>query len=96
MARRGSPTLARQQPLWIAGKAPHRPQRHVAHDAGDTELRIVDELAGELLVLRKIGRDDARDVVDVAAHLPAFDHGIDGAEPLLEPAAGCRWKYGAG
>src|SRR4026207_710667 len=48
---------------------------------------VVGQRAGELLVLREIGADEARDVIDVAAHLPALNHLLDRGQPLLEAAA---------
>ena len=59
----------------------------MAHDAGDAEIFIVDQRAGELFVGREIGANEARHVIDGAADLPALDDLVDRGEPLLEPAA---------
>src|SRR5262249_28673595 len=82
-----SPRLAREQPVGIAGEAAYWAQRHVTDDAGNPQIGIIDERAGELLVIGEIGADEARDVVHFAAHLPALDHGINGIEPPLDAAA---------
>src|SRR5262245_10324268 len=79
--------FACEQRVRVAGKAAHRPQRHVAHDAGDAQIGIVDQRAGELLVGREIGANEPRHVIDGAADLPALDDVVDRGEPLLEPAA---------
>ena len=59
----------------------------MAHDAGDAKIFIVDQRAGELLVGREIGANEACHVIDGAADLPALDDLVDRGEPLLEPAA---------
>src|SRR5215471_12468507 len=79
--------FACEQRVGVAGKAADRAQRHMADDAGDAEIFIVDQRAGELLVGRKIGANEACHVIDGAADLPALDHLVDRGEPLLEPAA---------
>src|SRR5215831_7442823 len=76
-----------EQRVRVAGKAADRPQRHVADDAGDAEILIVDQRAGEFLVGCEIGANEARHVIDGAADLPALDDVVDGGEALLEPAA---------
>src|SRR5262249_26812824 len=79
--------FACEQRVGVAGKAADRAQRHMADDAGDAEIFIVDQRAGELLVGREIGADETRHVIDGAADLPALDHLVDRGEPFLEPAA---------
>src|SRR6266849_7877560 len=83
----GSTRLAHEQSFRIARKAAHGAQRHVADNASNPKIRVVDESAGHLLVVRKIGANNASDVVDGAAHFPALDHGIDGVKTLFEAAA---------
>jgi len=78
--------LALKQRLRIAREAPDRAQRDVADNARDTELGIVDQAVGELLIARKVGADEASHIVDSAAHLPALDDLLDGGKPLLELA----------
>jgi hypothetical protein len=51
--------LACEQRVRVAGKAADRAQRHMAHDAGDAEVFIVDQCAGELLVGCEIGANEA-------------------------------------
>src|ERR1700675_2423812 len=79
--------LGLEQPVRIAGKTAHRAKRHMADHAGDTEIGIVDEVAGQLLVAGEVGTYDAGDVIDRAADFPALDHGIDGGHVLFETAA---------
>src|SRR3954466_15264927 len=79
--------IAPEQLLRIAGEPADRAQRHVADDAGGAEPVVVEERAGQLLVLGEIGAHEARDVVDGAADLPALDDGVDRGQPLFEPAA---------
>src|SRR5499427_9703272 len=59
--------FACEQRIRIAGKAADRAQRHMADDARDAEIFIVDQRAGELLVGREIGADETRHVIDGAA-----------------------------
>src|SRR5215472_11250148 len=77
--------FACEQRVGVAGKAADRPQRHVADDAGDAEIGIVDQRAGELLIGREIRAHEPRHVIDGAADRPALDHVVDGDEALLEP-----------
>src|SRR5215467_3325677 len=79
--------FACEQRVRVAGEAADRPQRHVADDAGDAEIFIVDQRAGELLVGREIRANEARHVIDGTADLPALDDVVDGGEALFEPAA---------
>src|SRR5262245_37764414 len=55
--------LAHQERLRIAGEAADRAQRHMADDARDTELRIVDQAVGELLIAGQVGADETRHIV---------------------------------
>ena len=59
----------------------------MADDAGHAEPVVVEQRAGQLLVLREIGAHEARDVIDVAADLPALDDVVDRGQPLFEAAA---------
>ena len=79
-------TLAPQQRLRIARKAPDRAQRHVAHNSRNTKLGIVDQAVGELLIAGKVGANKTRHVIDGAAHLPALDDLLDCGEALLKIA----------
>src|SRR6516164_9003557 len=81
------PRFACEQRVRVAGEAADRPQRHVADDAGDAEILVVDQRAGELLIGREIRADEPRHVIDGAADLPALDDVVDRGEALLEPAA---------
>src|SRR5262245_32958199 len=76
--------FALQRCVRIAGEPPDGPQRHVADDAGNAKLGIVDQAGGELLIAGKVGADEARHIVDGAANLPALDNLLDRDEPLLE------------
>src|SRR5437660_1172682 len=80
--------FACEQRVRVAGKAADRAQRHMADDAGDAEIFIVDQRAGELLVGREIGANEARHVIDGAADLPALDDLVDRGEPLLRDRHG--------
>src|SRR5262249_21714956 len=71
----------------VAGKTAHRGARHVADDAGDAEILIVDQRAGEFLVGCEIRANEARHVIDGTANLPALDDVVDRGEALLEAAA---------
>src|SRR5262249_36186621 len=73
--------FACEQRVRVTGKAADRPQRHVADDAGDAKIGIVDQRAGELLVGREIRADETCHVIDGAADLPAIaDDTVRGLE----------------
>ena len=58
----------------------------MADDAGHAEMVIVEQHAGELLVLREIGAHEARHIIDVAADLPALDDVLDRCQAFFEAA----------
>ena len=74
-----------EQRFRVAAEAPDRPQRDVAYDTRNAEIRIVDQTTGQSLVCPKIGTDYARKIVDCATDFPALDHLFYGREPPLEP-----------
>src|SRR5262245_2414105 len=71
----------------VAGKAAHRAQRHLAHDAARAEILISEQRARVLLVGREIRANEARHVIDGTANLPALDDVGDRGEALLEADA---------
>ena len=58
----------------------------MADNASNAECLVVDKLVGQFLILGKVRTYDASDIVDPAADLPAFDHGIDRTDALFETA----------
>src|SRR5690348_10463842 len=76
--------LRRQQLLRVACEGADRTQRNMAGDPPHTELGIVDQRAGQRLIALDVGADETRQIVEVAAHLPALDYLVDGAQALLQ------------
>src|SRR5689334_9894800 len=85
--KRSCRLLAYQQSLRVAGKTAHRAQRHVADNARNPQIFVIEERAGDLLIIDKVRADEASEVVDLAAHLPAFHHCLDRSESTFETAA---------
>src|SRR5262249_55158170 len=79
--------LLSKQRLRIAAEAADSAQRDVADDAGDAEILIVDESVGELLVGPQIRANEAGQVIDSSADLPALHDLLECGKPFLEPAA---------
>ena len=74
-----------EQRFRVAAEAPDRPQRDVAYDTRNAEVRIVDQTTGQRPICPKIGTDYARKIVDCATDFPALDNLFYGDEPPLEP-----------
>src|SRR5262245_39271240 len=75
---------APQQRNRVAGESSHRPQRNVADDARHAEGFILDERGGKRSIAFEVETDEAGEIVERAADLPALDHLLEAGKPPLE------------
>src|SRR5262249_36301890 len=76
-----------QERFRISAEAANGPQCDMADNAGNAEVRIVDQLGGEGFVFAKIGANESCQVIELAAHLPTFDDLLDSGQAPLEATA---------